>query len=70
MAKMNYQRKQQSNRYISFQNNDTDVATPRQIKYMKQLGIPYYSGLDRKQCSILIASTLRAKAKPDQTSQD
>ena len=63
MAKMNYQRKQQSNRYISFQDNGSDVATPKQISYMGKLGIPYHGGMTRKECSILINHTLRSKGK-------
>lgn len=61
MAKMNYQRKQQSNRYISFQDNGSDVATPKQISFMTKLGISYHDGMSRKECSILIGQTIRSK---------
>ena len=61
MARMNYERKQQSNRYISFQNDGSDVATPKQISYMAKLGIPYSTCMTRKECSILINQTIRSK---------
>jgi len=61
MAKMNYQRKQQSNRYISYQNYTSEVATPKQISLMGKLGISYHGGMSRRDCSIHIGQAIRSK---------
>lgn len=57
MTRMNHSRKLQTNRYITYQAKKPKpfiAPTPKQIAYMKKLGIPYTEGMSRNDCSSLI----------------
>ena len=58
MTKMNWDRCNQTNRRISYQAKKPKpfiAPTPKQIAYMKVLGIPYTEGMSRNDCSSLIS---------------
>jgi hypothetical protein len=58
MTKMNWDRSLPSNRYITRTQKKPKpfiAPTPKQIAYMKVLGIPYTEGMSRNDCSSLIS---------------
>jgi len=58
MTRMNWERSLPSNRYITYTQKKPKpfiAPTPKQLAYMKVLGIPYTEGMSRNDCSSLIS---------------